>query len=111
MELARAGVVDPLFGVLLEQRVLSKAAGAVGACEEAGGRGAGSAELRGLHAVLLIAVVASGWMYALAFAAVLARAFHYVARPTRELNLPQIGWTEVAYSVVFASIVPVALRW
>ena len=35
------------------------------------------------------------------FVPILARAFYYVARPSANLNLKQIGWTEVVYSLVF----------
>jgi hypothetical protein len=35
------------------------------------------------------------------FLPVLIRAFYYVARPTNQANLKQIGWSEVVYSLIF----------
>jgi hypothetical protein len=36
-----------------------------------------------------------------AFAPILARALYYIVRPTKELSLKQVGWTEVVYSLWF----------
>jgi hypothetical protein len=62
------------------------------------------------HGVLLVAVVIAGPWYAVAFAAVLARAFYFLLRPTPVLNLKQIGWTEVAYSLIFTFVASYAVR-
>jgi hypothetical protein len=66
------------------------------------------------HVLLAAAVVAlatSGtmpWIAALAFAPICLRAFWHVLQPSRELNLKQIGWTEVLYSVAFTVLVAAA---
>jgi hypothetical protein len=62
------------------------------------------------HTLLLIAVAIAGPLYALAYAAVLARAFYFLIRPTPELNLKQIGWTEVVYSLIFTFVAAAAVR-
>jgi hypothetical protein len=46
----------------------------------------------------------------LGFAPVLGRAFWYAFRPATVLNLKQVGWTEVAYSIWFLAVVSMALR-
>ena len=35
------------------------------------------------------------------FLPILARAFYYIAKPTTQANLKQIGWSEVVYSLMF----------
>jgi hypothetical protein len=62
------------------------------------------------HAILLAALAIAGSWYVLAFAAVLARAFYFLARPTPTLNLKQIGWTEVLYSLIFTVVGAFAVR-
>jgi hypothetical protein len=62
------------------------------------------------HVLLLVAVALAGPFYALAYAAVLARSFYFLARPTPELNLKQIGWTEVVYSLIFTFVAAGAVR-
>lgn len=47
---------------------------------------------------------------ALAYVAVLARATWYLLRPGKTLNLKQIGYLEVAYSMVFLAFLVVAMR-
>ena len=37
----------------------------------------------------------------LGYVPILARSFWYVARPQKKLDLKQIGWSEVVYSVIF----------
>jgi hypothetical protein len=65
----------------------------------------------GLAAFLVIAVAAGlPLLIVAAFAPILARAFYYIVRPTRELNLKQVGWTEVVYSLWFLLCASVALR-
>jgi hypothetical protein len=61
------------------------------------------------HVVLLGAMLASGLWYLAAFAAVIARAFYFLLRPTTELNLKRIGWTEVVYSLIFTFVAPIAI--
>ena len=61
------------------------------------------------HVLLLTAVAIAGPWYLLAFAAVLARAFYFLAKPSAVLNLKQIGWTEVVYSLIFTFVVGFAL--
>lgn len=58
----------------------------------------------GLLALMLVAAAGSGVISALAavgYAPAIGRAFWYGFRPTRELNLKQIGWTEVLNSLVW----------
>jgi hypothetical protein len=42
---------------------------------------------------------------ALAYVPVIVRAAVRIIRPTRELNLKQIGWSEVVYSIVFLTLI------
>ncbi len=53
------------------------------------------------HLLLSAAVIPLGWLPAFGYAAPIARALYYGFRPTRELNLKQIGWTEVVMSLVW----------
>jgi hypothetical protein len=61
------------------------------------------------HALLAAGMAAMPPLAALGFIPVLVRAFTGVLRPTRELNLKRIGWTEVVYSLVFLVLVWLAL--
>lgn len=59
------------------------------------------------HTFLVVAVVALAVLRlvpppaALGFLPVAGRAFWYAARPEKKLNLKQIGWTEVVFSLIF----------
>jgi hypothetical protein len=70
----------------------------------------------GLYHVLLaaaiVALAGSGtmpWIAALAFAPICVRAFLHFAYPTRELNLKQVGWTEMVYSLAFMALLAAAV--
>jgi hypothetical protein len=45
-----------------------------------------------------------------AFAPVLARSFWYLAKPVRQINLKKVGWTEVAYALVFLIFTTLTFR-
>jgi hypothetical protein len=65
----------------------------------------------GLAGVLVgLAIAAIPWIAVAGFVPILARAFWFVFRPSATLNLKQIGWTEVAWSVWFLAVVSAALR-
>ncbi len=59
------------------------------------------------HFLLLTAVAAmvaahfTPWPVLLGYVPILARSFWYVAKPQKKLDLKQIGWSEVVYSVIF----------
>jgi YwiC-like protein len=56
--------------------------------------------LRIYTVVYHVLLFASG-KYAIAFLPVIARALWYAIRPSSKINLKQIGWTEVVYSIWF----------
>lgn len=59
-----------------------------------------------------LAVVAAWWWpVGLAFVPVIVRAFAGVVRLTPTLRIKRLGWTEVAYSVVFAIALIVTYGW
>lgn len=70
----------------------------------------------GMYHALLPLVIGAAAMHCnrplylmLAFVPVLLRAMIRIARPTRELNLEQIGWSEVVYSLAFLALAAYAI--
>jgi hypothetical protein len=61
----------------------------------------------GYHAVLAICLTVLPPILAAGYLPVIVRAFWYAFRPTAELNLKQIGWTEVVYSLIFLTAVAI----
>jgi hypothetical protein len=59
---------------------------------------------------VLAVVAAFWWPVGLAFVPAIARAFFGVARLTPRLRIKRLGWTEVAYSLVFAVTVVLLFR-
>lgn len=59
----------------------------------------------------LAAVTAAWWPVGLAFAPAIARAVAGVIRLTPKLRIKRLGWTEVAYSILFAVALIALLRW
>jgi hypothetical protein len=61
---------------------------------------------------LLLALAAFGmpWLVVTGFVPILARGFYYALRPVQTLNLKQIGWTEVMWSLWFLAVLTPALR-
>jgi hypothetical protein len=59
----------------------------------------------------LAVVAAFWWPVGLAFVPVIVRAFVGVARLSPVLRIKRLGWTEVAYSLVFAALLIVTCRW
>lgn len=55
--------------------------------------------------------VLAWWPVGLAFAPVILRAFVGVARVSPVLRIKRLGWTEVAYSIVFAVSLVALIRW
>ncbi len=66
----------------------------------------------GLLAALLGAIRfgSLSWLLLPAYAPVLVRAFWHLARPQRKLVLKQVGYLEVAYSLVFLALAAAAFR-
>jgi hypothetical protein len=68
------------------------------------------------HAVLLASLLVLALTESLnllafaAFAPVLTRSFWYLARPVRQIDLRRVGWTEVAYSLVFLIFTTLTFR-
>jgi hypothetical protein len=59
----------------------------------------------------LAALAAWWWPVGLAFVPVIARAFVGAARVSPVLRIKRLGWTEVAYSIVFAVSLVALIRW
>jgi len=61
----------------------------------------------GYHGLMAILVGGSAigglipWLTAAVYLPAILRAFWYVTKPTKELNLKQIGWTEVVFSLLW----------
>ena len=58
-----------------------------------------------------VAGILAWWPVGLAFVPVIVRAFVGVARVSPVLRIKRLGWTEVGYSILFAAILIVTMRW
>lgn len=63
-----------------------------------------------VHSVVAIGILALPPLAALGYLPAIARAFWYALRPTEQVNLKQVGWTEVVYSLVFLVAAAIGLR-